>query len=158
MMPLGRRIRFLKCLKSSSDSPNCRTPTLMLSLSSSRMTADWPWLVGRTLTRRSSSLSPTVTLIRPSWGRRRSAMSILARILMRDSKAPNSRRGGLSRSTSMPSIAVANPDPVLERLDVNIRRPQLHRFGDQQVRQPHDRGAGFVDDLFARVPTPVRFR
>ena len=40
----------------------------MLSLSSSRITADWPWLVGMMLTRKSSCLSPTVILIRPSVG------------------------------------------------------------------------------------------
>ena len=57
-----------------------------------------------TLTRRSSSFSPTVTLIRPSWVRRRSAMSSLARILMRERMAPSNRRGGLSRSISRPSI------------------------------------------------------
>ena len=35
MIPFGRRIRFLKLLESRvSDRPNCRTPTLMLSLSS----------------------------------------------------------------------------------------------------------------------------
>ena len=145
MMPLGRRIRPLKCLKSSSAMPSCRRPTLMLSLSSSRITIDWPWLVGSTLTRRSSSFSPSVTLIRPSWGRRRSAISILARILMRDSIAPSSRRGGVALDQHAVD-PVADPDAVFERLDVNVRGPQLHRLADDHLHQPNDRCAGFVED------------
>ena len=44
---------------------------------------------------------------------------------------------------------VANPHPVLERLDVDVRRPQLHRLADHQLHEPHDRGARFVDILAA---------
>ena len=46
--------------------------------------------------------------------------------------------------------AVADPDPVLERLDVDVGCSKLDRFGDHQVHQPDDRGAGFIDHfLFA---------
>ena len=76
----------------------------MLSRSRIRMTTDWPWLVGSTLTRRSMSLPATWTLIRPSWGRRFSAMSIDPMILMRLTIGPSSRRGGFSISWQTPSI------------------------------------------------------
>ena len=154
MMPLGRRISLRNCRKSSSDRPNWRTPTRMLSLSNSRMTTDWPWLVGSTLTRRSSSFSPTVTLIRPSWGRRRSAMSILARILMRESKAPSKAPRGAVPLDQNAVDPVADPDAVFERLDMDVRGPQLHGLADDQVHQADDRGAGLVDDFVAAGPLP----
>ena len=43
--------------------------------------------------------------------------------------------------------AVADADAVFERLDVNVRSPQLDRFGDHQLDEPDDRGAGFIDDV-----------
>ena len=64
---------------------------------------------------------------------------------MRERMAPSSRRGGLSRSTSMTVDSVANADPVLERLDVDVGGPQLDRLGDHQLDQPHDRGTALVD-------------
>ena len=45
--------------------------------------------------------------------------------------------------------AVADPDAILERLDVDVGGPQLHRFGDHQLHQPDDRGAVLVDFVFA---------
>ena len=56
------------------------------------------------LTRRSKCLPLTVILMRPSWGRRFSEMSMLPMILMREIIGASSRRGGLSRSTSTPSM------------------------------------------------------
>ena len=44
---------------------------------------------------------------------------------------------------------VADPDAVFERLDVDVRRPQLHGLADDQLHQPDDRGAGLVDDFVA---------
>ena len=132
------------------ESPSCRKPTLMLSLSRIRMTTDWPWLVGSTLTRRSSSLSPTVTLIRPSWGRRRSAMSILARILMRGQDRAQQPAGGAVALDQHAVDPVADADPILERLDVDVRGPQLHGLGNDQLHQPDDRGTRLVDDFGRR--------
>ena len=49
---------------------------------------------------------------------------------------------------------VANPHPVFERLDVDVRGPQLHRLADHQLHQPHDRGAGLVDVFAAAAVLP----
>ena len=45
--------------------------------------------------------------------------------------------------------AVANAHAILERLDVDVRGPELHRLANHQLHQPHDRRAGFVDDFVA---------
>ena len=79
------------------------------------------------------------SLMRPSCGSRRSAMSSFAMILMREMMAAASRAGGVSTSCSTPSIAVAHAQPVLERLDVDVRGAGLDRAGDQLVDQPDDR-------------------
>ena len=55
--------------------------------------------------------------------------------------------------------AVADADPVLERLDVDVRGPQLHGFADHQLDQANDRGTVLVDDLRRRrrpdrLPSP----
>ena len=71
---------------------------------------------------------------------------------MRESRAPSSRRGGLSRFDQHAVDPVANPHAVLERLDVDVRGPQLHGLADHELHQPHDRGAGFVDRR--RPPSP----
>ena len=66
---------------------------------------------------------------------------------MRESRRPAAPR----RAVALDQHAVdpvADADPVLERLDVDVGGPQLHGLGDHQVHQPHDRGAGFVDDFF----------
>ena len=54
--------------------------------------------------------------------------------------------------------AVANADSIFERLDMDIRRPQLHGFGDDHLDEPDDRGAGFIDNLFGGGGSPARFR
>ena len=38
-----------------------------------------------------------------------------------------------------PVDAVTHPEPVLERLDVDVRSPRLHRPADQQIHQADDR-------------------
>ena len=45
---------------------------------------------------------------------------------------------------------VADADAILERLDVDVRSPQLNGFLDQQLHQPDDGGAVLVDRLAAR--------
>ena len=60
---------------------------------------DSPWMVGTVETRMSTRRPPgAVTRMRPSCGRRRSAMFISAMILMREVSAACSRRGGASWS------------------------------------------------------------
>ena len=97
------------------------------------MTTDWPWLVGRMLTRRSKCLPWTVILMRPSWGRRFSAMSIEPMILRRrDDRGQQAAR----RAVALDQHAVdpvADPDAVGERLDVDVAGPQADGFLDDQV-------------------------
>ena len=59
---------------------------------------DSPWMVGTVETRMSTRRPRAVRRMRPSWGRRRSAIFISAMILMREVTAAWSRRGGASRS------------------------------------------------------------
>ena len=53
---------------------------------------------------------------------------------------------------------VPDADPVLERLDVDVRRPQLHGLLDHQVDQPHDRGTVFVHHVARGRCRRLRFR
>ena len=53
---------------------------------------------------------------------------------------------------------VADANPIFERLDVDVRRPQLHRLGNDQLHQPDDRRARFVDRLVAACGLPRPFR
>ena len=68
------------------------------------MTTDWPWLVGRTLTRRSSSFSPTRDLDPPVLGAPALGDVDLGQNLDAGEDRPQQPAGGLSRSTSTPSI------------------------------------------------------
>ena len=68
------------------------------------MTTLSPWSVGIVETRRSSRRPSRLMRMRPSWGRRRSAMFSSAMILMREVIAARSRFGGVSASNSTPSI------------------------------------------------------
>ena len=92
----------------------------MLSRSRIRMTTDWPWLVGMMLTRRSMSLPATRILIRPSWGRRFSAMSIEAHDLETADDRAEQPPGGVVALHQHAVDPVADPDPVGERLDVDV--------------------------------------
>ena len=68
----------------------------------------------------------------------------LARILIRESSAPTA--AGAGYRARQPAVdPVANPHPVLERLDVDVGGPQLHGLADHQLHQPDDRGAELVD-------------
>ncbi len=64
-------------------------------------------------------------------------------------QGPQQPAGGAVALDQHAVDAVADADPVLERLDVDVRGPQLNRLGNQQLHQPDDRGAGFVDDFVA---------
>jgi hypothetical protein len=83
-----------------SDSKLSGTPPL----SRIRITTLSPCIVGMVETRRSISLPETLSLMRPSCGRRRSAMSSEAMIFTREITAAERRRGGDSTSCSTPSI------------------------------------------------------
>jgi hypothetical protein len=72
-------------------------------LSSSRSTARSPWLVGSVATRTSTWRPASRSEMRPSCGRRFSAMSRLAITLMRESIAACSARCGSTTFCSVPS-------------------------------------------------------
>ena len=82
---------------------------------------------------------------RPSWGTRRSAMSISAMIL---SRLMTPDWIDLRRAHDLVQHAVdAEPDPQIAfaRLDVDVGGPVRDRLGDEQVDELDDRGV--VDDL-----------
>ena len=91
-----------KPLRLPFSNPSLVMSSIRLSLSSSRMTIFSPCRVGMVETRKSSSLSLPwnfiLSLIRPSWGRRFSAMSSLERILTREAMASLSFMGGFMTS------------------------------------------------------------
>ena len=69
-----------------------------------RSTTDSPWYAGSVLTRKSICALSTVNLMRPSCGRRFSAMSMPAMIFKRLISGPFIRSGMRSRSTHSPSM------------------------------------------------------
>ena len=50
---------------------------------------------------------------------------------------------------------VANPDPILKRLDVNVRSSQLNRFANHQLHEP-DHGSGRLVSPFLDTKLGVR--
>ena len=98
-MPHGRRIAASNLTSDSDSNPSFVMSSISLSLSSRRMTIFSPKSVGRHETRKSISLGVPFSLkrilIRPSWGRRFSAISSFAMILMRDAIASRNFIGGL---------------------------------------------------------------
>ena len=53
---------------------------------------------------------------------------------------------------------IADPDPILKRLDMDVAGPQLDRFLDHQVDQPDHRGAAVVDRPRRPLGIARRFR
>ena len=137
--------------------PSCRRPTLMLSLSNSRITIDWPWLVGSTLTRRSSSFSPTRDLDPPVLGAAALGDVDFGQNLDTRQDRPQQPLGGRIALHQHAIDPVADPDAVFERLDVDVRGPGFDRLGDDHLHQADDRRAGFVE-LFLAGAGICRFR
>ena len=82
--------------------------------------------------------------MRPSWGRRFSAMSMLPMILMREQhrgQQPARRAVALDQHAV---DAVADADAVGERLDVDVAGAQADRFLDDQVDELDDGGIALV--------------
>ncbi len=94
----------LNTARASGSKPSFDSWTLRPPLSAMRMTIFSPGAQGSTETRRSISLSPTRTLRRPSWGRRRSEMSRLDMIFRRAQMAAWYFLGGAGCSWSTPSM------------------------------------------------------
>ena len=104
MIPCGCCSTCWNCGRNSSVKPSLWKSKTTVSRSSRRITTDSPCAVGTVLTRRSSSLPCTRSMIRPSCGRRRSAMLSLAMIFTREMTAAVRLAGGLSPSSSTPSM------------------------------------------------------
>jgi len=102
-MPCGWLIRWSMRARASGAMPSRARSRRFGSLSSRRRTTRSPWLEGSVETRTSMPRPPIRMPRRPSWGRRFSAMSRLAMILMRDTMAACSARFGRTTSRSMPS-------------------------------------------------------
>jgi len=69
-----------------------------------RSTADSPWMVGMVATRRSIGRPATIMALRPSWGSRRSEMSMSAMIFSRLMIPARSEAGARMASWSTPSM------------------------------------------------------
>ncbi len=103
MIPCGRSISPFSFSSSSSISPSLLMSGLRLLLSSRRITTRSPYWDGMVDTRTSIALRPMRREIRPSWGRRFSAMSSFDITLIRDTSSGASLRAGCSTGRSTPS-------------------------------------------------------
>jgi len=104
-MPYGFLMAYLKSSSGLMSKPSFVMSSCNVLLSRRRMTIFSPYSVGSTLTRKSISLfAPIFSLMRPSCGSRRSAISSDAMILRRLVIALRSFSGGRISSWRMPSI------------------------------------------------------
>ena len=104
-IPYGFEIAYLKSPSGLTSKPSFVMSSCRFVLSRRRMTIFSPNSVGRTETRKSiSRLLPILSLMRPSCGSRRSAMSSDAMILRREVIALRSLSGGRISSWRMPSM------------------------------------------------------
>jgi EmrB/QacA subfamily drug resistance transporter len=102
--PLGSWIAASRRPRSVGGRPSASSVIGPRLLSRTRMTTASPSTVGRVTTRRSITRSSIASETRPSWGSRRSAMSRLVMILIRETAAATMRRGTRDAGTSTPSI------------------------------------------------------
>jgi hypothetical protein len=104
-MPQGWSMAHLKSAKGAASKPSFVMSSCRLPLSRRRMTTFSPHIVGKTETRKSISRPlPSFSLMRPSCGRRRSAMSSELMIFRRLTMAAFRRSGGVISSCSTPSM------------------------------------------------------
>ena len=103
-MPCGCVIRPSNCFSMGALMPRCCRSRRPASLSSKRNTARSPCPVGRVETRTSTGLPPTRRVMRPSCGKRFSAMSSCAMILMREMSEPWIALRGRTTSRRLPSM------------------------------------------------------
>ncbi len=105
-----------------------------------------PFTVGIVETRTSIAPATVVRLMRPSCGRRRSAMSMWAITFRREMMALWSTRscGGHGDFVEDAVDAVADAEIVFERLDVDVRRALGDGFADDLVDELDHAGLGIV--------------
>ena len=104
IIPCGFRMMAVRSFRSPSLTPSSSTLRIAARLSRIRITTFSPLIVGIIETRMSTVRVPALTPIRPSWGLRRSAMSIFARIFRRDTVAACSSAGTKILLCRIPSI------------------------------------------------------
>ena len=109
------------------------------ALSSRRSTARSPCAEGRVETRTSTARPPMRSEIRPSCGRRRSAMSSSAMIFRREISAACSARFGCTTSRSDAVDAKAHRARALVGLDVDVAGAVLRGLREQRVEHADDR-------------------
>ena len=102
--PFGQVIHFSKRSRSLAVKPRSWRLVISTLGSKTRTTIFSPNAVAMLDTRSSTSRSARWVLIRPSCGRRRSAMFMPASTLMRETTAPCTESGSVSMSCRMPSI------------------------------------------------------
>ena len=106
--------------------------------SSRRSTTRSPNTVGMTERRMSILRLPTRTVVWPSCGEWRLAMSSSVMTLSRELIAGASESGGWKASTSMPSMLQTDDQPALHRMDVDIRGAPAEGLEEDHVHQPDD--------------------
>ena len=116
-----------------------------------RITTASPWTLGSVTTRRSTWWPSIVRPTRPSCGRRRSAMSRSAMILMRDTTPATMRRGTVVDVAEHAVDAEAHAHLACRPARSGCRSAVLDRLGDDLVDELDDRrvvgGLAQVDDL-----------
>jgi hypothetical protein len=138
-MPCGRWISFNRRNSSCASMPRWRKSSRPSRLSSSRSTTRSPWPVGRVETRTSTGRPATLSEIRPSCGRRFSAMSRWAMTLTRETSSGPKRPWRLQGLAQHAVHPKPHQQPIFERFDVDIRSVFLDRPGQQRVDQTDDR-------------------
>ena len=103
-MPCGRVIAWSNRSRLPIDMPRSESERLWAELSRIRITTFSPHTVGSEATRRSTVRPSCATVMRPSWGRRRSAMSIWDMILRREMTPSWMPRSARCISCSTPSM------------------------------------------------------
>jgi hypothetical protein len=102
-MPYGFMMALMKSCCARGSIPNFSRSSVRFPLSRIRSTIFSPNSVGSVLTRKSITRFPMRSLMRPSCGRRRSAMFRSERILKREISAARILIGGFMISSSTPS-------------------------------------------------------
>ena len=103
IMPWGWLINCSNCASTWPCMPTDSSVSLLPLLSSKRSTARSPWALGKVLTRTSTARVPMRKLMRPSCGKRFSAMSSSAIIFRREIRAACKARLGCTTSRKAPS-------------------------------------------------------
>ena len=138
-MPCGRAIMSSSRARIASSMPSCARSSLPACLSRRRSTTRSPRPAGIVDTRTSTGRPAMRSPMRPSCGRRFSAMSSFAMTLMRDTTAFAIAFCGAQHFAQHAVDAEAHDETVLVRLDVDVRRAFLDRFGQERVDQADDR-------------------